>query len=34
MNITALVLGNIFPAGKDLYMNNVVLCKKIKNIAV
>lgn len=29
MNIAALVLGKIFPAGKDLYMNNVILCKKL-----
>lgn len=33
INITALVLGKIFPAGKDLYMNNVVLCRKVQNIA-
>ena len=33
INIGALVLGKIFPAGKDLYMNNVVLCRKVQNIA-
>lgn len=33
INIAALVLGKIFPAGKDLYMNNVVLCRKVQNIA-
>jgi SAM-dependent methyltransferase len=29
MNLTALLLGKIFPAGMDLYLNNVVLCKKL-----
>ena len=33
INIAALVLGKILPAGKDLYMNNVVLCRKVQNIA-
>lgn len=28
-NIGALILGRIFPPGKDLYMNNVLLCRKI-----
>lgn len=27
-NICALIAGKIFPAGMDLYLNNVVLCKK------
>ena len=29
LNISAVVLGKIFPAGKDLYLNNVVLCRKL-----
>jgi ubiquinone/menaquinone biosynthesis C-methylase UbiE len=32
LNVIALALSPILPAGKDLYMNNVVLCKKIKNM--
>jgi len=28
LNIAAVCFGKIFPAGKDLYLNNVVLCKK------
>jgi SAM-dependent methyltransferase len=28
LNIAAVCLGKIFPAGKDLYLNNVVLCRK------
>ena len=28
LNIAAVVLGKIFPAGKDLYLNNVILCRK------
>jgi SAM-dependent methyltransferase len=31
LNIFAIVLGKIFPLGKDLYLNNVVLCKKAIN---
>jgi SAM-dependent methyltransferase len=31
-NIGALVLGRIFPKGKDLYMNNVLLCRKTNNL--
>jgi SAM-dependent methyltransferase len=29
LNLAAIVLSKIFPSGKDLYLNNVVLCKKI-----
>jgi SAM-dependent methyltransferase len=28
INIYSIVLGKIFPAGMDLYLNNVVLCRK------
>lgn len=31
-NISAIILGKVFPEGKDLYMNNVILCRKVKNI--
>jgi SAM-dependent methyltransferase len=31
-NISALILGRIFPKGKDLYMNNVLLCRKVNNL--
>lgn len=33
-NLTALFLSKLLPAGKDLYMNNVVLCRKINDVAV
>lgn len=28
-NLGALIAGRIFPAGKELYLNNVILCRKI-----
>jgi len=31
INIAALIWGKIFPAGNDLYMSNVLLCRKIHN---
>jgi SAM-dependent methyltransferase len=31
INLSALLFGSILPAGKDLYMNNVLLCRKINN---
>jgi SAM-dependent methyltransferase len=33
-NILALALSKILPPGKDLYMNNVLLCRKINNVAI
>lgn len=30
LNCFAIVFGKIFPKGKELYLNNLVLCKKIK----
>jgi hypothetical protein len=33
-NLTALLLGRILPEGKDLYMNNVLLCRKTQNLNV
>lgn len=31
INLAALLCSKIFPAGKDLYMSNVLLCRKIHN---
>ena len=28
VNLTAIGFGRLFPAGKDLYLNNVILCRK------
>jgi SAM-dependent methyltransferase len=33
-NVTAKVLSRLAPKGMDLYMNNVVLCRKVKQAAV
>jgi SAM-dependent methyltransferase len=34
MNIAALGLSRLLPAGNDLYLNNVILCRKIKDAAL
>jgi SAM-dependent methyltransferase len=31
INLWSIIAGRIFPAGKDLYLNNVVLCRKKSN---
>jgi SAM-dependent methyltransferase len=31
-NLAAIGLGRILPNGKELYLNNLILCKKIKNL--
>jgi SAM-dependent methyltransferase len=33
-NLTALFLSKILPSGNDLYMNNVVLCRKVNSTTV
>jgi SAM-dependent methyltransferase len=33
-NLTALFLGKMLPEGKDLYMSNVLLCRKTHNLKV
>lgn len=30
LNVAAIFLSSIFPAGSDLFLNNIILCKKIK----
>ena len=34
INISALLLGRILPGGKDLYLNNVILCRKAQNVGL
>jgi SAM-dependent methyltransferase len=34
LNLSALVFGKLFPAGKDLYISNVVLCRKVKQATI
>jgi SAM-dependent methyltransferase len=34
LNITALLFSKIFPPGKELYLNNVFLCRKISHLPV
>lgn len=34
MNLAALGLSRLLPAGNDLYLNNVILCRKIKDVAL
>jgi SAM-dependent methyltransferase len=31
-NLVAISLGRILPKGKELYLNNIILCKKIRNL--